>query len=107
MFIKFIEHDINGFVKELKAVNFNVMTGVNTLFNGLLNHPDFKNVSFKNCKFSVAGGMALQDAVALRWEDLTGPSRNPKVWKKELQLTRTFVGESLVFDKGYAFSNGF
>ncbi len=64
--------DIPAFLKEMQKWDFTILTGLNTLFNAMMNHPDFKNVSFKNCKFSVAGGMALQDAVALRWEDLTG-----------------------------------
>lgn len=64
--------DINGFVKELKTVNFNVMTGVNTLFNGLLNHPDFKNLDFSNFSFALGGGMAVQRGVAERWKEVTG-----------------------------------
>ena len=51
--------DINGFVKELKAVDFNVLTGVNTLFNGLLNHPEFKTIDFSNFNFALGGGMAV------------------------------------------------
>ena len=64
--------DINGFVKELKAVDFNVMTGVNTLFNGLLNHPDFKTVNWSNFYFGFGGGMAVQRSVAERWKEVTG-----------------------------------
>lgn len=64
--------DINGFVKELKSVDFNVMTGVNTLFNGLLNHPDFKNLDFSNFSFVLGGGMAVQRGVAERWKETTG-----------------------------------
>ena len=64
--------DINGFVKELKAVDFNVITGVNTLFNGLLNHPDFKNIDFSNFNFALGGGMAVQRGVAERWKEVTG-----------------------------------
>lgn len=64
--------DINGFVKELKSVDFNVMTGVNTLFNGLLNHPDFKNLDFSNFAFVLGGGMAVQRDVAERWKETTG-----------------------------------
>jgi long-chain acyl-CoA synthetase len=64
--------DINGFVKELKAVDFNVLTGVNTLFNGLLNHPDFKSIDFSNFNFALGGGMAVQRGVAERWKEVTG-----------------------------------
>jgi long-chain acyl-CoA synthetase len=64
--------DMNGFVKELKAVDFNVLTGVNTLFNGLLNHPDFKTIDFSNFAFALGGGMAVQRGVAERWEEVTG-----------------------------------
>ena len=64
--------DINGFVKELKAVNFNVLTGVNTLFNGLLNHPDFKTIDWSHFAFALGGGMAVQRSVAERWKEVTG-----------------------------------
>lgn len=64
--------DINGFVKEIKNLKFNVLTGVNTLFNGLLNHPDFKNVDFSEFKFALGGGMAVQRGVAERWKEVTG-----------------------------------
>jgi len=64
--------DINGFVKELKGVDFNVLTGVNTLFNGLLNHPDFKSLDFSHFQFALGGGMAVQRGVAERWKEVTG-----------------------------------
>ena len=64
--------DINGFVKELKAAKFKVITGVNTLFNGLLNHPDFKNIDWSNFAFALGGGMAVQRGVAERWKEVTG-----------------------------------
>lgn len=64
--------DINGFVKELKAVDFKVITGVNTLFNGLLNHPDFKNIDWTDFAFGFGGGMAVQRSVAERWKEVTG-----------------------------------
>lgn len=64
--------DMNGFVKELKKHQFTLLTGVNTLFNGLLNNPGFAALDFSRLKGAVAGGMALQDAVALRWEEVTG-----------------------------------
>lgn len=64
--------DIKGFVKELKKHKFTIFTGVNTLFNGLLNNPDFKDLDFSHLHGAVAGGMALQDIVAQRWEEVTG-----------------------------------
>ena len=64
--------DINGFVKELKATEFHVLTGVNTLFNGLLNHPDFKTIDWSKFAFALGGGMAVQRSVAERWKDVTG-----------------------------------
>ncbi len=63
--------DIPGFVKELKKHKFTILTGVNTLFNGLMNNPDFKDVDFSHLHGAVAGAMAVQDAVADRWEKIT------------------------------------
>lgn len=64
--------DIPGFVKELNKWKFTAITGVNTLFNGLLNNPDFKNVDFSSMKLSLGGGMAVQKVVAERWKQVTG-----------------------------------
>jgi long-chain acyl-CoA synthetase len=64
--------DMKGFVKELRKHKFTIITGVNTLFNGLLNHPDFKSLDFSHLKGAVGGGMAVQDVVAKRWEQVTG-----------------------------------
>ena len=64
--------DIDGFVKELKKYRFEAITGVNTLFNALLNNENFKEVDFSQLKLSVGGGMAIQQSVATRWHDLTG-----------------------------------
>lgn len=66
--------DIPGFIKILRKNKFSVMTGVNTLFNALMNHPDFHKIDFSQLKLSVAGAMALQKAVADRWIKLTGTS---------------------------------
>ncbi len=63
--------DIPGFVKELKKWNFSAITGVNTLFNGLLNNEDFKNLDFSHLKVALGGGMAVQKAVAERWKEVT------------------------------------
>ncbi|WP_150538423.1 long-chain-fatty-acid--CoA ligase FadD [Actinobacillus vicugnae] len=64
--------DIPGFVKELKKYRFVALTGVNTLFNALLNNENLKDVDFSNLKLSVGGGAAIQSAVAKRWHELTG-----------------------------------
>lgn len=63
--------DIPTFIKILKKNKFTVMSGVNTLFNALMNDPHFKEVDFSLLKISVAGGMALQTAVAERWKKET------------------------------------
>lgn len=59
--------DITGFIKTMKKNKFTLLTGVNTLFNALLNHPDFTSVDFSHLRLSVAGGMALQQDVTKRW----------------------------------------
>ena len=64
--------DIPGFVKELKKYPCAAITGVNTLFNALLNNENFKEVNFSSLKLSVGGGMAIQQAVATRWHEITG-----------------------------------
>ena len=64
--------DMKGFVKELKSVRFTAITGVNTLFNGLLNTPGFDTVDFSSLKVTLGGGMAVQRAVAERWKKTTG-----------------------------------
>ncbi|GAA0356326.1 long-chain-fatty-acid--CoA ligase FadD [Bowmanella denitrificans] len=64
--------DMPGFVKELGKYPFTVLTGVNTLFNGLLNTPGFKELDFSNFKFALGGGMAVQRPVAERWAKVTG-----------------------------------
>ena len=64
--------DMPGFVKELASFPFTAITGVNTLFNGLLNTPGFSEVDFSHLKMSFGGGMAVQRAVAERWKKVTG-----------------------------------
>ena len=64
--------DINGFVKEIKDLKFAAITGVNTLFNGLLNHPEFKDVDFSKLILTLGGGMSVQHSVAQRWKETTG-----------------------------------
>ena len=64
--------DIPGFVKELAKHPYNVITGVNTLFNALMNNPDFAGLDFSKLMISVGGGMAVQKAVADKWKQMTG-----------------------------------
>lgn len=64
--------DIPGFVKELKKYPFTVITGVNTLFNALLNNADFAKLDFSTLRFTLGGGMAVQQPVAERWQKVTG-----------------------------------
>ncbi len=64
--------DIPGFVKELKKYRVLAITGVNTLFNALLNNEQLKTVDFSNLKLSVGGGAAIQRSVAERWHAATG-----------------------------------
>ncbi len=64
--------DLPAVLKELSKHTFHSLPAVNTLFNGLANHPDFHTVNWKNLKVSVGGGMAVQGAVAKLWLDKTG-----------------------------------
>ncbi|MDM0081469.1 long-chain-fatty-acid--CoA ligase [Variovorax sp. J31P179] len=64
--------DIPAVLKELSKHTFHSFPAVNTLFNGLANHPDFNTVNWKNLKVSVGGGMAVQAAVAKLWLEKTG-----------------------------------
>ena len=64
--------DIPGFIKEWKKYPITVVTGVNTLFNALLNNPDFVGLDFKTMKITLGGGMAVQAPVAERWLKVTG-----------------------------------
>jgi len=64
--------DMKGFVKELSKVKFTVITGVNTLFNGLLNTDGFAELDFSSLKVTLGGGMAVQESVANEWREATG-----------------------------------
>ena len=64
--------DLPSVFKDLAKETFHSFPAVNTLFNGLANHPDFGTVNWKNLKVSVGGGMAVQGAVAKLWLDKTG-----------------------------------
>ncbi len=64
--------DMDGFVAELKKIPFTAITGVNTLFNGLLNTKGFDEINFSTMHLSLGGGMAVQRSVAERWKKATG-----------------------------------
>jgi long-chain acyl-CoA synthetase len=64
--------DMAGFVKELGKEKFTAITGVNTLFNGLLHTPGFADLDFSNLRLTLGGGMAVQRAVAEKWKQTTG-----------------------------------
>ncbi|PHS17634.1 MAG: long-chain-fatty-acid--CoA ligase [Kangiella sp.] len=64
--------DMPAFVKEMSKHPFTAITGVNTLFNGLLNTPGFSELDFSKFNFSLGGGMAVQESVARKWEEVTG-----------------------------------
>ncbi|WP_375306884.1 long-chain fatty acid--CoA ligase [Bradyrhizobium sp. A11] len=64
--------DIPGFIKELAKYQVNSFPAVNTLYNGLMHHPDFKKLDFSKLKISNGGGMAVQRPVADQWKAVTG-----------------------------------
>ena len=64
--------DMPGFIKEMSRHRFTSFTGVNTLFNGLLNTPGFETLNFSALKFTAGGGAAVQQAVAEKWKAITG-----------------------------------
>ncbi|WP_374481149.1 long-chain-fatty-acid--CoA ligase [Zoogloea sp.] len=64
--------DIPGFVKEWSKYPVSVFTGVNTLFNALLNNPDFSKLDFSTMRVTLGGGMAVQAPVAERWRQVSG-----------------------------------
>ncbi|MBF1300732.1 AMP-binding protein [Neisseria sp. P0001.S009] len=64
--------DMKGFIAELKKERISVFVGVNTLFNAMVNRPDFAEIDFSSLKLTVGGGMATQRAVADKWKKITG-----------------------------------
>jgi long-chain acyl-CoA synthetase len=64
--------DIPGFIKELAKYQFNALPAVNTLYNALVNHPDFRHLDFSGLKLSNGGGMAVQQTVNEQWKAVTG-----------------------------------
>ncbi len=64
--------DIGSVIKEFKKQKITLFTGLNTLFNALLNHKDFSTIDFSSLKITVGGGMAVQKVVAEKWQQVTG-----------------------------------
>ena len=64
--------DMKSFIGDMKKERVSVFVGVNTLFNGMVNQPDFATVDFSSLKLTLGGGMATQKAVAEKWKDITG-----------------------------------
>ncbi|MDZ4255415.1 MAG: long-chain-fatty-acid--CoA ligase [Sulfuritalea sp.] len=64
--------DIPGFIKEIGKYPFTTITGVNTLFNAMINNPDFARIDLSRLHLTLGGGMAVQRAVAERWKQITG-----------------------------------
>ena len=64
--------DIPGFVQEMAKYKFTAITGVNTLFNALVNNADFAKLDFSTLRITLGGGMAVQEAVAVKWKEVTG-----------------------------------
>ncbi|MEM7611973.1 MAG: AMP-binding protein [Pseudomonadota bacterium] len=64
--------DFEGFIKEMSGYQFSYFTGVNTLFNALLATPSFAELDFSKLKITIGGGMAVQRAVAEKWQQVTG-----------------------------------
>lgn len=63
--------DMNAFIGELRKRPITLFTGVNTLFNGMMNHPDFTKIDFSRLKLSIGGGMAVLKPVAEKWKKIT------------------------------------
>ena len=66
--------DIPGLIKELGKYKFNLLPAVNTLYNALVNHPDFARLDFSGLKIANGGGMAVQKSVNDKWQQVTGVS---------------------------------
>jgi long-chain acyl-CoA synthetase len=64
--------DLKGLIRTMRRAQVTTMTGVNTLFNALINAPDFAALDFSRLSFAIGGGAAVQSTVALRWREITG-----------------------------------
>ena len=82
--------DLPAFIKELQKWKWSILTGVNTLFNGLLNTPGFEQLDFSSIKVVLGGGAAVQKAVAEKWQQVTGHALT-----EAYGLTETSPGASI------------
>ncbi|MFD2250641.1 long-chain acyl-CoA synthetase [Pseudochelatococcus lubricantis] len=64
--------DIKGFIRTIARLKFRAIMGINTLYNAMLNHPDFGRIDFSGLRYAIAGGASTQEAVARRWRERTG-----------------------------------
>lgn len=64
--------DIKGFIKSIAKLKFKAIMGINTLYNAMLNHPDFNKIDFSELRHAISGGAAMQEPVANRWQKRTG-----------------------------------
>jgi long-chain acyl-CoA synthetase len=102
--------DLKGLIRTMRRARVTTMTGVNTLFNALINAPEFAKLDFSSLSFAIGGGAAVQSAVAIRWRELTGsdlvegyglteaspvvcinPVRNPRLGTVGLPVSSTEV----------------
>ena len=72
--------DIPALVKALRRAPFTAIPGVNTLFNALINNKDFAALDFSRLHLTIGGGMAVQRAVAERWQSVTGKAADRSLW---------------------------
>jgi long-chain acyl-CoA synthetase len=72
--------DIKSLLSEFKKNKITVMSGLNTLYNAMLNHPDFGKCDFSHMKLAVAGGMAMQVAVSERFEKSNRCQNSRRIW---------------------------
>jgi long-chain acyl-CoA synthetase len=95
--------DISQFIKDIKTSQFTAITGVNTLFIALLNHPKFIDVDFSKLKLALSGGMALQKSIAIKWSAIT---KSPILEAYGLTETSPAVSINPLYIKAYNGSIG-
>jgi long-chain acyl-CoA synthetase len=95
--------DVNSMIKQMKDFQMTAFTGVNTLFNILLHHRDFKKINFSKLKLTLSGGMALQPSVAQNWQAIT---KTPILEAYGLSETSPGVCISPLYVKAYNGSVG-